>query len=162
MKIFSICHWCQRHWRCTLSWEYLLQIFAKTWNSPNGMLRGLRKLIHEENLKSKVSWHCLFMWKSIKQDFLNAIFYLSSRPSCVELKASCRPLTTGVSLHSISCTHAVESPSNSIKLSAIFLRWTTLCSYLTLLKMAYSAPRCRMAYNMECPCSAFSPADQKF
>ncbi len=32
---------------------------------------------------------------------------------------------------------------------------------LTLMKMALLAPRCRMAYNMECPCIAFSPADPK-
>ncbi len=33
--------------------------------------------------------------------------------------------------------------------------------FLTLIKMALLAPRCRMALNMECPCSASSPADPK-
>ncbi len=32
---------------------------------------------------------------------------------------------------------------------------------LTLIKMTLSVPRCRMAKNMVCPCSAFSPADPK-
>jgi hypothetical protein len=31
-------------------------------NGPNGVLRGLGKLIHEKNLKSKISWHCPFKY----------------------------------------------------------------------------------------------------
>ncbi len=37
-----------------------LQIFEKIGNSPNGILRGLGKLIHEKNQKSKFLWHCPF------------------------------------------------------------------------------------------------------
>jgi hypothetical protein len=36
-------------------------IFRKNWNSPNGILResgACGQLIHEKNLKSKISWHC--------------------------------------------------------------------------------------------------------
>ncbi len=35
-------------------------ILEKIWNGPNGILRGLGKLIHEKNQKSKISWHCPF------------------------------------------------------------------------------------------------------
>jgi hypothetical protein len=34
------------------------QIFEKIWNSPNGVIRGWGKLIHEKNQKQKISWHC--------------------------------------------------------------------------------------------------------
>ncbi len=50
LKIFSICHWCQRHRWCTLSWEY-----DRKW--------AWEKLIHEKNQKQKISWHCPFKQK---------------------------------------------------------------------------------------------------
>jgi hypothetical protein len=38
-----------------------LRIFEKILNGSKGILRGLgEKLIHEKNLKSKISWHCPF------------------------------------------------------------------------------------------------------
>jgi hypothetical protein len=59
MKIFSICHRCQRHRWCILSCEYFVN-FRKILNAPNNT-RGLGgKLIHKKNLKSKISWHCPF------------------------------------------------------------------------------------------------------
>jgi hypothetical protein len=36
------------------------QIFEKIRNGPNGITRGGGKLIHVENLKLKISWHCPF------------------------------------------------------------------------------------------------------
>ncbi len=48
---FSICHRCQRHRWCTLSYEYLRE-FSKNWKWPYGYNQGLGgKLIHVENLK---------------------------------------------------------------------------------------------------------------
>ncbi len=35
-------------------------IFTRIRKSPNGILGGLGKLIHEKKLKSKISWHCPF------------------------------------------------------------------------------------------------------
>ncbi len=59
LKIFFICHRCQ-HWWCTLSCDSLWKMFEKIRNGPNSILRGSGKLIHENNLKSKSSWHCPF------------------------------------------------------------------------------------------------------
>ncbi len=41
LKIFSICHPCQRHQWCALELWISPQIFEKIWNSPNGIIRGL-------------------------------------------------------------------------------------------------------------------------
>jgi hypothetical protein len=45
--IFFICHQCQRLPWCTLSCEYLSKL-SKIRNGPNGILRGLGKLIHKK------------------------------------------------------------------------------------------------------------------
>ncbi len=43
------------------------QIFEKVRNDPNGLLRGLGKLIREENQKSKISWRCPFkIWIKLR------------------------------------------------------------------------------------------------
>ncbi len=61
MKIFSICHRCQRHRWQTLSCEYLLMVLSGAWG----------KLIDEKNQKQKFSWHCPFKcrlwWSSVAQ-----------------------------------------------------------------------------------------------
>ncbi len=57
LKIFFICHRCQRHQWSTLSCDYLREIWGK--------------LIHEKNQKSKISWHCPFDSQQIKWLFLN-------------------------------------------------------------------------------------------
>ncbi len=41
LKIFSICHRCQRQRWCTLGCEYLQRIFGKNRNGPNWILRDL-------------------------------------------------------------------------------------------------------------------------
>jgi hypothetical protein len=39
------------------------RIFEKIRNpGPNGIIRGFGELIHVENLKSKISWHCPFKY----------------------------------------------------------------------------------------------------
>jgi hypothetical protein len=43
-----------------LGCEYFHEFSKKILNGPNGILRGLGKLIHEKTLKSKNSWHCPF------------------------------------------------------------------------------------------------------
>jgi hypothetical protein len=40
LKIFFICHWCQRHHWSTLSCEYLCKFFEKIRNGPTGILWG--------------------------------------------------------------------------------------------------------------------------
>ncbi len=62
LKIFSICHRCQRYWWCTLSCEYVHE-FSKKYETALMVYSGAwGKLIHEKNLKSKISWHCPFKW----------------------------------------------------------------------------------------------------
>ncbi len=62
LKIFSICHRCQRHRWCTLSREYLSEFSKKfemvvlVYSDASG------KLIHEKNQKLKISWHCPFKY----------------------------------------------------------------------------------------------------
>jgi hypothetical protein len=55
---FSICHRYQRHQWCTFSCVYLRETALMAWG----------KLIHEENLKSKISWHCPFSVLSCKHE----------------------------------------------------------------------------------------------
>ncbi len=59
LKIFAICHRCQRH-RCTLSCEYIREFSENFETAPMGYSGAWGKLIHEKNLKSKISWHCPF------------------------------------------------------------------------------------------------------
>ncbi len=54
----AICHWCYWHRWCTLTCEYLRQ-FSKKFEMILMLLSGaLGKVIHEKNLKQKISWHC--------------------------------------------------------------------------------------------------------
>jgi hypothetical protein len=60
LKIFAICHRCQRHRWCTLSFEYLRE-FSKKFETALLVNSGAwGKLIHEKKQKSKISWHCPF------------------------------------------------------------------------------------------------------
>ncbi len=55
LKIFSICHRCQRHRWSTLSCEYLRE-FSKKFETALMVYSGAwGKLIHEKNQKSKIS-----------------------------------------------------------------------------------------------------------
>ncbi len=77
LKIFSICHWCQRHWWQTLSCEYLRE-FSKKFKTVLKEYSGAGgKLIHEKNQKQKISWHCPFnkMWKKF---YLKIVFFIAS------------------------------------------------------------------------------------
>jgi hypothetical protein len=48
---FLICHRCQRHWWCTLSYEYLRE-FSKKFETALMVFSGVwEKLIHEKNQK---------------------------------------------------------------------------------------------------------------
>ncbi len=61
IDIFSICHRCQRHWLCTLGCKYLREFSKKLETALRRVYSGAwGKLIHVENLKSKISWHCPF------------------------------------------------------------------------------------------------------
>ncbi len=56
----QICHWCRWHRWCTLTWEYLRE-FLKKFEMILMLLSGAwGKVIHEKNLKQKISWHCPF------------------------------------------------------------------------------------------------------
>ncbi len=68
---WKICRWCQQYkrtwWqichRCQrLDLLISPRIFEKIRNDPNVIFRGLglpwEKVIHEKNLKQKISWHC--------------------------------------------------------------------------------------------------------
>jgi len=52
---FFICHRCQRHLWCTLSCEYLCEFSNKFETALMENSGAWRKLIHEKNLKSKIS-----------------------------------------------------------------------------------------------------------
>ncbi len=58
LKIFSICRRWHLHWWCTLSCEYLREFSKKIRNGLMVYSGAWGKLIHEKNLKSKISWHC--------------------------------------------------------------------------------------------------------
>ncbi len=60
LKIFSICHRCQRHRWCTLSREYLREISKKFEMALMIYSGAWGKLIQEKNHKPKISWHCPF------------------------------------------------------------------------------------------------------
>ncbi len=56
----AICHRCQRQRWCTLTCEYLRE-FSKKFEMILMLLSGAwGKVIHEKNLKQKISWHCPF------------------------------------------------------------------------------------------------------
>jgi hypothetical protein len=61
LKIFAICHRCQRHRWCTLSCEYLREFLKKFETALLVYSGAWGKLIHEKKKqKSKISWHCPF------------------------------------------------------------------------------------------------------
>ncbi len=60
LKIFFICHRCQRHWWSTLSCEYLHEFSKKFETVLMGYSGAGGKLIDEINQKQKISWHCPF------------------------------------------------------------------------------------------------------
>ncbi len=56
----AICHQRRWHWWCTLTCEYLRE-FSKKFKMILMLLSGpWGKVIHEKNLKQKISWHCPF------------------------------------------------------------------------------------------------------
>jgi hypothetical protein len=61
LKIFFLCHRCQRHRWSTLSCEYLRKFSKKFETALMVYSRAWGKLIHEKNQKSKISWHCPFI-----------------------------------------------------------------------------------------------------
>jgi hypothetical protein len=60
LKIFFICHRCQRHRWSTLSCKYLREFSKKFGTILMGYSGAGGKLIHEKNQKQKISWHCPF------------------------------------------------------------------------------------------------------
>ncbi len=52
--------WCRWHRGCTLTCEYLREFCEKIWNNPNVISAAWGKVIHEKNLKQKISWHSPF------------------------------------------------------------------------------------------------------
>jgi hypothetical protein len=56
----QICRLCQRHRWCTLSCEYLQEFSKKIKTALLGYLGARGKLVHEKNVKPKLSWHCPF------------------------------------------------------------------------------------------------------
>ncbi len=73
LKIFFICHRCQRHRLSTLSCEYLRDF----WKIFEMVLMGYSgaggKLIHKKTKSKKISWHCPFnvmynLYKNIHTD----------------------------------------------------------------------------------------------
>jgi hypothetical protein len=58
----KICHRCRWYRWCTLTCEYLRE-FAKNFEMALMLFSGAwTKMIHERNLKQKVSWHCPFKY----------------------------------------------------------------------------------------------------
>ncbi len=61
---WQICHRCRWHRWCTLTCKYLRE-FSKKFEMILMLLSGAwGKVIHEKNLKQKISWHCPFKLKS--------------------------------------------------------------------------------------------------
>ncbi len=60
LKIFFICHWCQRHRWSSLSCEYSREFSKKFETVLIGYSGAGGKLIHEKNQEQKISWHCPF------------------------------------------------------------------------------------------------------
>ncbi len=60
LKVFCICHRCQRHRWQTLSCEYLRKFSKKFETTPMIYSGAWGKLIREKNQKSKILWHCPF------------------------------------------------------------------------------------------------------
>ncbi len=57
---WQICHRCRWHRRCTLTCEYLREFSKKFEMTLMLFLGAWGKVIHEKNLKQKISWHCPF------------------------------------------------------------------------------------------------------
>ncbi len=88
-RIFSkirgeICHRCR--WSVVhLDLRMSPRIFEKNWNSPNGILWGWGKLIHDKTTSKKISWHCPFklctqceagiFWEAEYQMLFSALLY---------------------------------------------------------------------------------------
>ncbi len=70
LKIFLICHRCQRHRWSTLSCEYLREFSRKFETVLMGYSGAWGKLIDEKNQKQKISWHCPFKYTCT--EWLNA------------------------------------------------------------------------------------------
>ncbi len=77
LKIFSICHRCQRHRWCILSCEYLHECSKKFGTALTVYSGDRRKLIHEKTQKSKISWWCPF--KGTHTQAWNILFYFFCR-----------------------------------------------------------------------------------
>ncbi len=60
LKIFLICHRCQRHRWSMFSCEYLREFSKKFETVLIGYSGAGGKLIDEKNQKQKISWHCPF------------------------------------------------------------------------------------------------------
>ncbi len=59
LKIFSICHRCRWHLELdTMSCEYHREFSKNFETALMGYSGAWGKLIHEKDLKSKISWHC--------------------------------------------------------------------------------------------------------
>ncbi len=107
---FSICHRCQGHRWWTWSCKYLREFSKKCRNSPTGILRSLGETDSWKNLKSKISWHCIWntdslppksgkkgtvSWKPTWMCFLTLTMLKSARMfrcmSCTFLTCTLRP-----------------------------------------------------------------------
>jgi hypothetical protein len=63
-QICRRCHRCRWHWWWTLTCEYLRE-FSQKFEMIQRLLSGAwGKVIHEQNLKQKILWHCLFKYCS--------------------------------------------------------------------------------------------------
>ncbi len=76
---WQICHRCRWHWWCTLTCEYLRE-FSKKFEMILMLLSGASgKVIHEKNLKQKISWHYPFKG-TVPRDFLILVFFMNQFP----------------------------------------------------------------------------------
>ncbi len=82
---WQICHRCRWHLWCTLNCEYLRE-FSKKFEMILVLLSGdWGKLIHEKNLKQKISWYCPFkcaIFVTVKGAWYNAVFGDFNPPNC--------------------------------------------------------------------------------
>ncbi len=57
---WQFCRWCCWYWWCTLTCKYLSKFSTKFKMVLLGYSEAGGKLIHEQNKKQKISWHCPF------------------------------------------------------------------------------------------------------
>ncbi len=113
------CHRCRWHQWCTLTCEYLRE-FSKKFEITLLLFSGAwGKVMHEKNLKQKISWHCPFKRFTFILNCLKVYQekYLNQSNEHFTLGTAC---TTPAKLYSFCLDKAKSSPEALGKANAVF------------------------------------------